>query len=366
VTPVRVLFLQRQPCIRTLKYAVALRSALSDIHLTFAFQGTTLTGYYGTGDEAFDEWIFLGEAAHPAAEIHRAIERARPDVIHSHNLPDLLTVIALEAADGRLPVIHDVHDMQALRQTPYCDGFPEPRDAATLERRAIEGSAALVTVSPELLEEIQARYRPPHDVVVFPNLILARDLLPLVERPLAGPPGIVYEGSLSTDGGHYDLREHFVHLVEQDLRVDVHPARPAPAYVELARPGLTIHDPVDPGALMRTLPGYGVGWAGFNQGLNNAHLDTVLPNKLFEYVAAGLAVATLRHRALARFVSGHGIGVVGDTVADLAARLAEADLEAMRRRARSLRAEITVEGAIGSLIDLYATVAGRSMPVRAA
>jgi len=111
---VRVLFLQRQPCIRALKYAHGLRAALPDLHLAFAYQGATLDALYGEGDELFDEWISLGHHPEPAGPIRRAIERARPDVIHSHNLPDLLTVLAIEAAGGRVPVIHDIHDLRKL------------------------------------------------------------------------------------------------------------------------------------------------------------------------------------------------------------------------------------------------------------
>ena len=47
--------------------------------------------------------------------------------------------------------------------------------------------------------------------------------------------------------------------------------------------------------LLRELPSYDFGWAGFNTGLNAAHLDTALPNKLYEYLASGLPVITLAH-----------------------------------------------------------------------
>jgi hypothetical protein len=47
----RILFLQQQPCVRALKYAVALRSEFPGIRLGFAYQGKTLSGWYGSGDE---------------------------------------------------------------------------------------------------------------------------------------------------------------------------------------------------------------------------------------------------------------------------------------------------------------------------
>src|SRR5215212_1465097 len=153
----RILFLQQQPCVRALKYAVALRSAFPRIRLGFAYQGKTLSEWYGSGDELFERWWNLG--SEPIKGLRAAGEEFRPDLIHSHNLPDLLTAIALELFAGRVPVVHDVHDLQSLRRTPYENGFPEPPKPLALEQLAVEACSALVTVSAELLEEVHARYR---------------------------------------------------------------------------------------------------------------------------------------------------------------------------------------------------------------
>jgi glycosyltransferase involved in cell wall biosynthesis len=361
----RVLFLQRQPCIRALKYGVGLRAALPGARLGFACQGLTLSAYYGRGDELFDRWYHLEEP--PAADLRRAIEDFRPDVLHSHNLPDSLTVLALEWARGRVPVIHDVHDLQSLRATTYEDGFPEPKDPLELERRAVEGADALVTVSDELVAATAARHALPALREVFPNYALRRDLparLPPAGRPAADPPRLVYQGSLSTNGSHYDLREIFTGLATQGAAVHVHPARPAPAaYRALgdAHPGIVVHAPLEPVALLRALPRYDYGWAGFNATLNGPHLDTALPNKAFEYVACGLPVLTIGHRALSAFVRRERVGVDLVTLEDAAARLRTADLPALRRRVAARRERFTVEANIGRVLRLYRAL-GASVP----
>ena len=97
----RILFLQQQPCVRALKYSVALRGALPRIALGFAYQGKTLSGWYGSGDELFERWWNLGED--PAKTLQAAVDEFRPDLIHSHNLPDSLTAIALELFAGAFP-----------------------------------------------------------------------------------------------------------------------------------------------------------------------------------------------------------------------------------------------------------------------
>jgi glycosyltransferase involved in cell wall biosynthesis len=360
---VRVLFLQRQPCIRALKYAVALRGARSGIALGFAYQGRTLSGWYGSGDDLFEGWWRLAPD-NAAADLAAAIAEFRPTLIHSHNLPDTLTVLALGVADGQIPVIHDSHDLQSLRRTPYEDGFDDPDDPAALEKAAVEGCAALVAVSREMLDEIAARHRVPERALLFANYALARDVtaFPRAGRR-DGAPRLVYQGSLSANGSHYDLRDAFAAVAAAGLRIDVFPNRDAPEYRELAArtPGLRLLESLEPAALLRRLPAYDVGWAVFNPRLNAAHLDTALPNKAFEYLASGLPIAAGPHRALRRLVEDHGVGVVVEDLADLPGVLTRAPLADLRRRALADRALFTVEGHIGELVSLYQEVAASAV-----
>lgn len=364
----RVLFLQQQPCIRTRKYAVGLRAASAGVRLGFAYQGRTLDEWYGTGDELFERWWRLGAGdASVEDDLRAVLAEFEPDVIHAHNLPDRLTVLAVELAAGRVPVVHDVHDLQCLRRTPYEDGFPEPADPLVAERAAVEGCTALVAVSPEVLAEVEARYRVPPRRLVFPSYALAGELpaeLP-AWRPRPGePPRIVYQGTLSTNGGHYDLRDVFCAVVAGGALLDVYPSRPAPEYEALAAatPGLRCLERLDPRALMEALPAYDFGWAGFNVTLNRAHLDTALPNKVFEYLGCGLPVLTTGHRAIARFLGEHGVGVdlgtLDGTPGRLAGRLAGVDVATLRRRVAATRFDFTVEAGIGPVVDLYKTLVG--------
>jgi glycosyltransferase involved in cell wall biosynthesis len=352
----RVLFVQQQPCIRALKYAVGLRTARPDLELGFAYRGGTLSEWYGSGDELFDRWWKLN--SRPASEIRQIVDDFRPDVLHSHNLPDELTVAALGVVDGRVPVVHDVHDLQSLRRTPYEDGFPEPDDPLGLEKQAVEGSAGLVAVSDELLAAIRSQHTVPARTLVFPNFALRRDLperLPNRDVSGHGLSSLVYQGTLATNGGHYDLRDVFAAVVEAKATLDVHGAREVPEYRRLAEelPRVTYHAPLGPTELLQVLPRYDFGWAGFNDGLNGAHLDTALPNKVFEYLGCGLPVITLGHRAIKRFVEEQGVGIALESVDELDARLAEEDLAALRTRVEQVRPELTVEANIGRLTDFY-------------
>jgi glycosyltransferase involved in cell wall biosynthesis len=351
----RILFLQQQPCVRALKYAAALRAVFPRFTLGFAYQGKTLSEWYGSGDELFERWWDLG--TEPAQGLAAAVEEFRPDLIHSHNLPDSLTAIALDLFGGRVPVVHDVHDLQSLRRTPYENGFPEPQEVLALEQHAVEHCSALVTVSEELLEEIRARYRFGAPSLVFPNYALRRDLpseLPPAERRNGRVPRLVYQGTVSTNGGHYDLRGIFRELVREGLSLDVYPSRPVPEYAGLA--GVRLHPTLPASRLLAALPEFDFGWAGFNADLNGAHIDTCLPNKAYEYVGCGLPVLTLGHRALSRFVGDGNLGLSLATLDNLVDQLAALDVVQLRRRIASARHELTAEANIHRLVDLYDAV----------
>jgi glycosyltransferase involved in cell wall biosynthesis len=353
--PMRVLFLQQQPCVRALKYAVALRAHRPDIRLAFAYRGLTLSGLYGSGDDLFERWYRLESDL--GSDVCRAVADFRPDVIHSHNLPDALTVLALEGTNGRIPIVHDVHDLQSLRRTPYADGFPEPCDVLELEKRAVEQSAALITVSDELLAEIAARHRVPAKVVVFSNYALRRDLpteLPSPRRPRNGALRLVYQGSLAINNGHYDLRNLFAAISTTNVKLDVYPNQSVPDY---RGTGIRLRRKLPPASLLAALVDYDFGWAGFNAALNGAHLDTALPNKAYEYLGCGLPVVALRHRALARLLEENGLGIVLEGVDGLAEQLDALDLVALRRRVAAVRFDLTAEAHVGRVIALYESLA---------
>jgi hypothetical protein len=185
-------------------------------------------------------------------------------------------------------------------------------------------------------------------------------LLPLAERRNGHPPRLVYQGTVSMNGGHYDLRGIFGAIVGEGLSLDVYPSRNAPAYAELARrlPGLRVHATLSPPRLLAALPQYDFGWAGFNSALNGAHLDTCLPNKAYEYMGCGLPVLTLGHRALARLVGEGYFGLSLATLDDLLGQLSAVDLVELRGRIAAARLDLTVEANIGRLTKLYEAAVG--------
>ena len=349
-----MLFVQGQPCARTLKYASALAERHPEVRLAFAYQGLTLDDFYGEGDELFEQW-FRVPTIGAREGLDAAIERWRPDVIHHHNLPDTLAVLAIDLVQGAIPVVHDVHDMWSLRRTEYEDGLPEAVDPATDEKRAIEGASAVVAVSDQMAREIRARHRVSGPLLTYGNYATR-----VGPPPVADPrrDRLVYEGTLTTNGGHYDLRSIFRTLGEGGLALDVYSRRGGGSYRALGR-RIRLRPPLTPSGLMHVLGRYGWGWAGFNSSLNGPHLDTALPNKAFEYVACGVPFLCLPHTALADMARDWGVGLVVDRPEDAAEAIAGADRTALATSAIEIRERATAGANIGRLRQLYAQLSGR-------
>lgn len=364
-----LLFVQRQPCIRALKYAEGLGKGHKDIRFSFAYLGKTLSELYGHGDECFQAWFPLGND--PAAALQRIVATHDIDLIHSHNAPDTLTNLCIDLFGGEIPIVHDIHDLLSVRQTAYEDGLGGADGAADWrgeERRAIEGSDAVIAVSGEIFNIARRQgYRFPEITHVYENYIPERfipEKIPDIDPVSSGRPiRIVYEGFLSTNGAHYDFRTIFGTLAAEGIEVHIYPSRENQEYRALADSVTNIiyHPHLPPEKLFEEITQYDFGWAAFNDTFNQVHLDTVMPNKLFEYIACGLPVISFPHKALKRFIKRHRVGLVIDTVSGLAERLRAPEMVAVRESVRSCRWDFTVEKNMKWIMNIYLQLCGAAV-----
>ena len=228
------------------------------------------------------------------------------------------------------------------------------------EQQAIEGSDAVITVSDEIIRlALQQEYRLPAITHVYANYTLERFVprtLPQIEDNTNNRPiRIVYEGFISNNNSHYDLRAIFQALATEGIEVHIYPSRDNADYQILADtiPNIVYHPSLAPERLFEEITQYDFGWAGFNDTLNRVHLDTVLPNKLFEYIACGLPVIGFQHKSLQHFLETHRLGLVIDTVSGLADRLRSPGIDALRENVRVRRRDFTVEANIGRIVNIY-------------
>jgi len=333
--------------------------------MVFGYLDETLTDLYGHGDELFDEFVIL-DRENLERSIHELTERYEPDIIHSHNAPDFLTVSAVNAVDDT-PVVHGTHDPLNMRKMGYYadDDEERIREYAEEEKMANERSDGRIYVTEGVRDYMQKRYGSnPGPNLVFHNYV-SSDMIPTeFARKLSDEDGeihIVYAGTITSQikGHHYDLREIFREIAERGFHIHIFAAREDDAYRRLAEENKLIHyhGHLDQRALMQELTRYDYGWAGFNDAMNKEHLDITLPNKAFDYIACGLPILTLPHKALSEFVEEHQVGVVIDELDEMKGRLVEA--RALRENVLKKRYEFTIEKNISRLIGFYANLITR-------
>jgi len=282
--------------------------------------------------------------------------------------PDSLTVAAIEAFKGVIPIVHDVHDLMTIRHTAFDDGIERDEvssDRIELEERiALEKSDGVIAVSEVILEVASQKFNlEDQRCLVFPNYAVD-DMIPKVLKAklsrLDGMIHIVYEGHLDgkRSGGHYDLYDIFREIAKQAIHVHIYPSRESSLYSKLSEDDNFIHyhGHLLPLHLMVEITQYDFGWSGFNVQKNKAHVDTVLANKTIEYISAGLPVISFPHKAQKRFIEKYGVGLVIVDISDLARKLKARDIVDIKKRVREKRYSFTVERQITEVFKFYRDV----------
>ncbi|MCW4050128.1 MAG: glycosyltransferase [Candidatus Bathyarchaeota archaeon] len=357
----RILFIEPQPCIRALKLAYGLKWLWGkEISLVFGYQDKTLTEFYGYGDEFFDEFVLLSKD-NPEKSISELVKNYKPDIIHSHNAPDFLTLAALNSVEDT-PIIHDTHDALTMRKTRYSltDSEERVNQYAVEERIANEKSNGRIYITKGVQDYIRGQYSVDSGVEIIFNNYVPKDIIPQqLEKKLSSSDGethIVYAGTISSqiEGHHYDLRGIFKEIADHHFHIHIYAAREDEVYERLAqeRKYIHYHGHLDQRVLMKELTRYDYGWTGFNDAKNKTHLDVCLPNKAFEYIACGLPVLSYSHKTLTEFIEQNKVGFILDNF-NLEDKLEES--EAVRENVLQKRYSFTVENNIERLSKFYQT-----------
>lgn len=299
-----------------------------------------------------------------AALLHRARE-AKADVYHFHD-PELLPTGMALAADGHR-VIYDVHEdvPRDLRERHYMPwGFSHAVGAAVgaLEAHAARRLSAIVAATPFIGSRFRRYTRSVEVIRNYPSL---HDFdLPRHARRSARQSYIAYAGSIDKSRGLLPLIDA-LELVNQSQRVtlllagrffpstfrDVLAARPGWRFVEEA-------GPLSRAALRDFLARAS---AGIVLGEPNPNMYHGISNKLFEYMASGLAVVASDFPEWSAVVHDARCGVSVATLApnDIATAIRRlladpTETEAMGRRGRAAIEHVyNWDTQAGLLLQLY-------------
>ena len=253
------------------------------------------------------------------------VDSLAPDVIHAHDMHVVGIAAharARAAADGRdVPWVYDAHE--------YVPGLSQygGRTAeviagwASLEEEFIRDAARVITVSPAIADALRDRY----DLATQPVVVLN---IPTVDPPGAkrvqtlrevcglapGVPLLSYSGGMTRARGVHTAIEAMLQLPDAHLGLVCVPhndtwfVRQLREQVQQLGLAERVHfvNPVGPGQVVDYLRGIDV---GLIPGLSYPSHEMSLPNKLFEYLHAGVPVVSSQLTSLCEFLDETGAGV---------------------------------------------------------
>ncbi len=366
----RVLFLEPQPCIRALKYAIALKRELGkDVSLWLGHFGHPLSSLYGFGEEYFDK-ISVLNPERLGKSVRKVISECKPQIIHSHNAPDTLTYRVIREAE-EIPLIHDIHEVLSVHHS----GFSKYDDEEKLakyrkeERFVCENSDGRIYATKSMKQYITERYNVDgENDFVFYNYASESMMPRSFRKKLSSNDNqlhIVYVGCLTSvvKNSHYDLREIFKRIAEQKLHIHLYPTaneitESNETYKRIAEHNQFIHyhKPLGYKNLLHEMTQYDFGWAGLNRAKNRKHLDLAIQNKIFDYISSGLPIISFQHKAIKRFIEENGVGLIINNVGELSKALKNVDKDKLKERVVKTRQKFTFENHIDDLLEFYARV----------
>jgi glycosyltransferase involved in cell wall biosynthesis len=312
----------------------------------------------------------------------KVLDELAPDVLHAHDM-HLIGVASRAAGRAKLrgremKMIYDAHE--------YVPGLSRyggrtPRFIAAWaqhEREYIGTADRVITVSPAIARTLQRRYkldREPDLIMNTPSRTdLSAEVVDLRTRTgLADDvPLMVYSGGVTKARGVETAVQALPHLPGVHLAVVCVPSTEIGPVRELRKlaASLQVEDrvhylnPVGPDEVVSFLRTADIGLIPI---LRYPSHEMALPNKVFEYVFAGLPVVTSDMPSLTEFVQRTGIGEAfeAENPVDLAAKVTRvlADPAPYRQQAGQpdLQQEVSWEGQAANLRKLYGELLGREL-----
>jgi glycosyltransferase involved in cell wall biosynthesis len=252
----------------------------------------------------------------------RRLSALRPSVIHAHDT-NALVPVAIAAGRLGVPYVYDAHDLwlgRPRRGRGRLYFFLSQLYHRLVERVLVPRAAATLTVSPPIAGHLRRRYRLPvvHLVPNYPEagpMPVRRELRDLPGGASIDParPVVLYLGGLMGGRGLEQLVDAIGLLPEVQLVMLGSGAEEERLRERAAADGASVLllRPVAPDLVEAYAASADVGVSPIVPSCLNYRYS--LPNKLFQYMAAGIPVVASDFRQVREVVEGSGGGVVVDT-----------------------------------------------------
>lgn len=337
---IKVLVLSYHSCIRVIKEAVALLRNTQGIDFMFMQTRVAQKELRNT----LPNMTYYDSPEMLAAKLRGF--KGVIDIVHCHNEPDWMAPIVKEVLPD-VPLIYDVHDLATMRDY----AMPE---LVELEKDAMKAADAYVFVSRGYEREARAF----HDIPASKPSIVAYSYCfeqSLEWQRFPRLRGICYEGNLvASPDPKMSYRNH-LYLAEFCRAHNI-------PFATYGGEGLTLNHYAKCGTICNAMLPYPKlisnlarwDWGFVGHADRTRTLEYCMPNKMFEYIAAGIPVICCNAPEAGEWAEEHGVGVNITTIHKIPEIYAEH--ERLRETVEEKRSEIVMENQVPMILDLYEKV----------
>lgn len=241
--------------------------------------------------------------------VYRQFRGIGAALVHANDLNVLLAGYLL-ARSWRVPLLYDSHELWTQLDEPWSPLLR--RLFRLVEGALIRGAAAVVTVNGPIADRLAELYG-----ISRPDVVMNCPEVPVLAQPggsAAGPLRVIYQGMLNPHRGLHEAIDAVAGVPGVDLAIRGPGALRDALQRQVDALGVgdrvTILPPVPMSDLVSALDGFDVGLVPYQPvGMNNILCS---PNKLFEYMAAGLAVVCSDLPVLREVVAQAEVGLLYD------------------------------------------------------
>lgn len=287
-------------------------------------------------------------------QLFNALQQVNADIYQVHNEPTWL-VTKTRKMIGNKPLVFDAHDWELLRcNADKAEDLPPWKvENLAVEAHAVNMSDAIVYISDPIQKFMNKRYNFKKPTTVIESWCNEQFTKTPEVMPKKGD--VIYQGGLSGNGGGEEWRNYIpIAKAFVDQKIDFHflgffqNDKQRKMYEDT---GATLHMPVPRPLLIKELAAYK--WGIFGTLDKSKNMKWCLPNKLFEYTAAGIPTIAVGYvEEVKKFIRKYKVGIVIDDLN----KIELPDPREFKKAIWDLRPHLTMEKQIYKLEELYAQI----------
>ena len=341
-----ILFIANSSNIRDHKTASAVKKEGHRVHLAYLIDNSEIT---------FPEYAPMYEKIYPIMSLNGLREFVRQsdfDIIHSSSEPDHITPLMFGL--GKI-IIHDCHDLRSSNQCISLEGL-------TIEYLAHSGAAGILYPTKGLCDAARNKYGIDEKKTLVIENYISEDLIPKIRKEKLsmqdGNIHCVYEGGIQ-NGMDQRGKRYFEPMWLKIAQAGAHVHFYTQSDINYCKYLDSLHENIhyegnfSSKELAVEMSKYDVGLVLYN--LNDKtklYVEYTSPNKLYEYVNAGLPVAVNDVNSLVSVAEKYNLGKKLDINGDIYSQLSEIK-DIQIETDCLLKNKMTVEAQIKKLITFY-------------